>query len=140
MCALPAMPTAPWWPRASSPAGFSERPPCLAEACPRHDCRQLASRLSAGATLAFPSPQAATPMKALIAAGLLALMSALAIAALHPPRTLEAQLLHLQLVHSMPETADELANEPAEIQALFLSYADDIVLLTKARLALLRYP
>src|SRR5690606_36555805 len=79
-------------------------------------------------------------MKALIAASLLALISALAIAGSHPPRTLEAQLLHLQLARSMPEAADELANEPAEVQALFLAYADDSVLLAKAMLALLRHP
>lgn len=47
--------------------------------------------------------------------------------------------MHLQLEQRLPEAAHELAEEPADIQALFLAYADDPVLLAKARLALLRY-
>lgn len=79
-------------------------------------------------------------MKTLLAACLLAFLGALLITGLYQPRPLEAQLLHLQLRQAIPEAAGELSDEPVEIQALFLSYADDPVLLAKARLALLRYP
>ncbi|NYT63329.1 hypothetical protein H0A66_13495 [Alcaligenaceae bacterium] len=79
-------------------------------------------------------------MKYLISASLLAFLGALLITALYQPRRLEAQLLHLQIEQTMPEYASTLDAEPADIQALFLAYADDAVLLAKARLALLRYP
>lgn len=79
-------------------------------------------------------------MKTLFVAILLALLGALLITSLYKPKPLEAQLLHLQVERAMPEAADEIAGEPAEIQALFLAYAEDPVLLAKARLALLRYP
>ncbi|PLC50631.1 hypothetical protein CR159_06375 [Pollutimonas subterranea] len=79
-------------------------------------------------------------MKTLLVAGLFALLGALLITSLYKPKPLEAQLLHLQVQQSMPEAASEMVREPAEIQALFLVYADDPVLLAKARLALLRYP
>lgn len=79
-------------------------------------------------------------MKALFVAILLAFLSALLIARLYEPVPLETQLVHLQVEQAMPELADELTAEPAELQALFLAYADDPVLLAKARLALLRYP
>src|SRR3546814_17344408 len=79
-------------------------------------------------------------MRYLISASLLALFAALLITLLFKPKPLEAQLLHLQLEQTMPEYAQALAPEPAELQALFLVYADDPVLSAKARLALLRYP
>lgn len=79
-------------------------------------------------------------MKSLLAAGVLALLAALCISRLYPPVPLEAKLLHLQLAEAAPDMADVLSGEPAELQALFLSYADDPVLMAKARLALLRYP
>jgi hypothetical protein len=79
-------------------------------------------------------------MKTLLAACVLALLAALAIARLYPPEPLEAKLVHLQLAEAAPDVADQLAAESAEIQALFLSYAHDPVLIAKARLALLRYP
>lgn len=79
-------------------------------------------------------------MKTILVASLLALLGALLITSLYKPKPLEAQLLHLQVEQVMPEYADLLAAEPAEVQALFLAYADDPVLATKARLALLRYP
>ena len=79
-------------------------------------------------------------MRTLFVAGLLAFLGALLITGLYTPRSLEAQLMHLQVERAMPEMADELAAESAAIQALFLAYADDPVLLAKARLALLRYP
>ena len=79
-------------------------------------------------------------MKTFFVAVMLSLMGALLIAALYKPKPLEAQLLYLQATHAMPEMAKELSGEPAELQALFLSYADDPILIAKARLALLRYP
>jgi hypothetical protein len=79
-------------------------------------------------------------MKSLLLAGVLALLAALLITRLYPPTPLEAKLLHLQIAQAAPDMADELTGEPAELQALFLAYADDPVLIAKARLALLRYP
>lgn len=79
-------------------------------------------------------------MKTLFVAALLALLGALLITTLYKPKPLEAQLLHLQVEQVMPGAADQMAGEPAEIQALFLTYAEDPVLLAKARLMLLRYP
>lgn len=79
-------------------------------------------------------------MKTLFVAILFAFLGALLIAGLYKPQPLEAQLMHLQLEQAVPEAASELAGEQAEIQALFLAYAGDPVLLAKARLALLRYP
>ncbi|HUH58855.1 MAG TPA: hypothetical protein VL001_02130 [Candidimonas sp.] len=79
-------------------------------------------------------------MKSLLLASLLAFMGALLITSFSKPIPLEAQLLHLQVEQAVPEAAGELASEPAEIQALFLTYASDPVLIAKARLALLRYP
>lgn len=79
-------------------------------------------------------------MRSLISASLLALLAALLITFLYKPKPLDAQLLHLQIEQAMPEYAQALAAEPAELQALFLVYADDPVLAAKARLALQRYP
>lgn len=79
-------------------------------------------------------------MKCLFVASLLALLGALVITSLYKPKPLEAQLLHLQVVQAMPELAQQLTSESAELQALFLAYIDDPVLTAKARLALLRYP
>ncbi|MGP1613659.1 MAG: hypothetical protein ACTS5Y_01115 [Pollutimonas bauzanensis] len=79
-------------------------------------------------------------MKTLFVASLLAFLGALLITSLYKPKPLEAQLLHLQVEQVMPEMASELSGEPDELQALFLAYAEDPVLLAKARIALLRYP
>ncbi len=79
-------------------------------------------------------------MKTLLVSGLLALLGALLITSLYKPRPLEAQLLHLQVEQSVPEMASEMVDESAEVQALFLVYSKDPILLAKARLALLRYP
>jgi hypothetical protein len=79
-------------------------------------------------------------MRSLFTASLLAVLAALLITFLYKPRPLDVQLLHLQLEQTIPEYANALGNEPAELQALFLLYADDPVLTAKARLALLRYP
>ncbi|NGM86332.1 hypothetical protein G5B35_03335 [Parapusillimonas sp. SGNA-6] len=79
-------------------------------------------------------------MKTLFAASVLALLAAVFIARLYPPMPLEARLMHLQLAEVVPDAADELVAESAELQALFLAYAHDPVLMAKARLALLRYP
>src|SRR3546814_924263 len=61
-------------------------------------------------------------MRYLISASLLALFAELLITLLFKPKPLEAQLLHLQLEQTMPEYAQALAPEPAELQALFLVY------------------
>lgn len=79
-------------------------------------------------------------MKTLFVAGLLALLGAFLISSATQPRPLDAQLLHLQIEQSLPEMSKTLAAEPAQIQALFLAYADNPVLLAKAKVALLRYP
>ena len=69
-------------------------------------------------------------------AALLALMIALS----WRPAALDAQLLELQLAERLPALAPELSRTPLELQALFIDYADDPMLVGKARLALLRYP
>lgn len=79
-------------------------------------------------------------MKTLCVAAVLALLTALLIAGLHQPRPLETQLMRLQVQQALPEMASELDGESAALQALFLSYANDPVLLAKARVARLRYP
>lgn len=79
-------------------------------------------------------------MRNVVAAGILALIGALLITRWYPPKPLETQLLSLQVAQAMPEFAEPLMREPAQLQALFLTYADDTVLLAKARIALLRYP
>lgn len=79
-------------------------------------------------------------MKSFFVAILFAVLGAVLITGLYKPKPLEAQLLHLQVEQAMPEMANELSGEPAELQAIFLAYADDPILIAKARLALLRYP
>lgn len=79
-------------------------------------------------------------MRKLIFAVLLALLGALLITGLYRPRPLEEQLLRLQVGKALPQYSAALADESAQIQALFLMYADDPVLVAKARLALMRYP
>lgn len=79
-------------------------------------------------------------MRNLMSASLLALLVALLMAVFYRPQPLEAQLLHLQIERAMPEYANALSGESADLQALFLMYADEPVLLAKARLMLLRYP
>lgn len=72
---------------------------------------------------------------AFVAMGLSALL-----ALVWKPAPLEEQLIHLQLSDRLPQYADELRREPLELQALFVDYADDPVLVVKARLAMQRYP
>lgn len=79
-------------------------------------------------------------MRSLLRAALFAMLGAALITGLYRPRPLDEQLVHLQLRQAMPEYADELSTEPAELQALLLMLAGDPVLLAKARLTLLRYP
>lgn len=79
-------------------------------------------------------------MRKILLAFLFAVLGASLIAALYRPRPLEQQLLLLQVQQSFPENADLLAGEPPEIQALLLTYMDDPVLSSKARVALIRYP
>lgn len=79
-------------------------------------------------------------MKALFLSLVFALVGAALITIFSPPRPLDQQLLTLQVEQAAPEMADEVRDEPPEIQALLLSYADRPALLMKARLALMRYP
>lgn len=79
-------------------------------------------------------------MKSISVAVVLAFLCALLITGLSKPRPLEAQLMHLQLEQAAPSMANALSGESAELQALFLDYADDEVLMAKAGLAMLRYP
>ncbi len=79
-------------------------------------------------------------MKKLRVLLLLALLSALGIALARPPLPYEERLVQLQLEQLWPEYAAELRDEPLELRALLVDYADDPLLATKARLALLRYP
>lgn len=79
-------------------------------------------------------------MRSLFTATLLAFLAALLITGLYRPKPLEDQLVSLQVEQAMPQYAAELSAEQAVLQALFLVYAEDPVLLAKARLALLRYP
>ncbi len=65
---------------------------------------------------------------------------AVLIALMSHPDPIDAQLLQLQLNERLPGHADRLKKEPPEVQALFIDYADDPILVGKARLALLRYP
>jgi hypothetical protein len=52
----------------------------------------------------------------------------------------EDQLIGVAVQQSFGDSATEVATEPLEVQALLLDYADNELLVTKARLALLRYP
>lgn len=79
-------------------------------------------------------------MRSLAWVGLLAFLGALLITSLGRPRPLEDHLVHLQVKQVLPQHAAALSAEPAELQALFLAYADDPILVAKARLALMRYP
>lgn len=79
-------------------------------------------------------------MRRLLLTLLLAVLGALLVIGISRPRTFEQQLLHLQVAQAMPEYAQSVSDEPATLQALLLIYADDDILLAKARLALLRYP
>ena len=79
-------------------------------------------------------------MRTLVVALLLALLGAVVIAVGYPPSGVEAQLLHLRLAQTMPDAAESMADEQADVQALLVDYSRDPVLLGKARLALLRYP
>ena len=54
--------------------------------------------------------------------------------------TYEDQLIGVAVHQSFGDSATEIAVEPLEVQALLLDYADNELLLIKARLALLRYP
>lgn len=79
-------------------------------------------------------------MRHLFPAAAIAFVVAVLITVLAPARPLEEQLLHLQVQRAAPEMTQTLSDEPAALQALFLTYADDPVLLLKSQVALLRYP
>ena len=77
--------------------------------------------------------------KALFLAGLAA-TGALLLASGSSTAIYEDQLLEVAVRQSFGDKAPQVAEEPLEIQALLLDYADNESLLLKARLALLRYP
>ncbi|MDX9836275.1 MAG: hypothetical protein RBT39_01775 [Azoarcus sp.] len=70
----------------------------------------------------------------------LAAALALGVMFLWKPAPIETQLLRVQLTRQLPAYANALSVEPLELQALFLDYSSDPLLVGKARLALLRYP
>ena len=79
-------------------------------------------------------------MRTLIAIAVVALVAGGAIALIAKPRLLDERLLELEVSAVVPEVADTLAGESAELQRLVLSYADEPVLLLKTEAALIRYP
>ena len=79
-------------------------------------------------------------MKNLLRVSLLAMLCALLITILARPKPLDEQLVELQVAQRMPHYAQQLAGQPAAIQALLLAYDSDPILLAKAQLALTRYP
>lgn len=79
-------------------------------------------------------------MRAMFVSTLIAAALAALIAFSWAPKSTEAALLKAQLEQRAPAYATELQDEVPELQALFLDYADDPLLITKARLALMRYP
>jgi len=70
----------------------------------------------------------------------LAAVLALGVTFLWEPAPIDTQLLRVQLTRQLPAYANALSGEPLELQALFLDYASDPLLVGKARLALLHYP
>jgi hypothetical protein len=54
--------------------------------------------------------------------------------------TYEDQLIGVAIHQSFGDSATEIAAEPLGVQALLLDYADNELLVIKARLSLLRYP
>lgn len=56
------------------------------------------------------------------------------------PVPLEEKLVRIQAESAFPELAAVLKDEPVEVHAVLLDYADDKVLLLKAQAALLKYP
>jgi hypothetical protein len=79
-------------------------------------------------------------MKSLFLAIIAALVTALLISWAWKPIPYEERLVQLQVEQVLPELAAELRSEPVELQAQFIDYAADPLLVAKARLALLRYP
>lgn len=87
-----------------------------------------------------PRPDGDPRMRAIFASTLIAATLAALIAINWTPRSTEAAILEVQLAQRAPHQAHMLQDESLELQALFLDYADDPLLSTKAQLALLRYP
>lgn len=79
-------------------------------------------------------------MRYLIPATLIAFLAAVLITVQSPPQPLDTRLVQLQVEQALPQYAPALTPEPPELQSLFLIYADDELLLAKARSAMLRYP
>jgi hypothetical protein len=79
-------------------------------------------------------------MKRLFLVAMAAIATALLLSWVWRPMPYEERLVQLQVEQLLPEYAADLRNEPVELRAQFIDYAGDPLLVTKARLALLRYP
>jgi hypothetical protein len=69
-----------------------------------------------------------------------AVLAAAAIGTRWEPASFEERAISLELRQAPPELAELLKNEPLEVQAVVLDYADDELLQLKAQAALVRYP
>jgi len=69
-----------------------------------------------------------------------ALAGAAALTAFHGDMPLDERLIRGETQKALPEIADEIAGQPAQVRLTFLDYADDEELVLNARLALKRYP
>lgn len=73
-------------------------------------------------------------------AGLVAVVAAVTITALAEPRALDERLADIQTSELLPEIAGPLQAEPLAFRQVMLSFADEPLLLLKAKAAYLRYP
>lgn len=75
---------------------------------------------------------------------LVILLAALALATMASvrwqPEPIEERLVRIRAAEAFPDLVDELADEPIEVLATLVDYADDKVLLLKAQAAVLRHP
>lgn len=69
-----------------------------------------------------------------------AVLAALLLSLTSTPMAMEARLVGIHAKQAMPEVADSLADEPAEVQAAMLDMDGDALLRLKAQAALLQYP
>lgn len=86
------------------------------------------------------SPEGPPIMKLRTPVLLLAAALAAALTAFHGDMPLDERLIRGETQKALPEIADEIAGQPAQVRLTFLDYADDEELVLNARLALKRYP
>jgi len=70
----------------------------------------------------------------------LAFMVALAVGLVHKPIPIEDRLIGIQAREALPTLQGILDGEPVDVQAVLLDYADDQVLLLKAKVAFIKHP